>query len=82
MPGEDEFFERVEFAFGGLEHDEDFVALFEFAQPPVVRFDGRDEIGAGDGPGFQRGASEDACGFAIGCGDEDQGEDPCSFHVK
>ena len=26
MLGEDEFFERAEFAFGGLEHDEDFVA--------------------------------------------------------
>lgn len=82
MLGEDEFFERVEFAFGGLEHDEDFVALFEFALPPVMRFDGRDEIGAGDESGFQRGSSEDAGGFAVGRGDEDQVEEPCSFHVK
>ena len=82
MLGEDEFFECAEVALDRFEHDEDLVALFEFALPPVVRFDGGDEIRAGDEPGFQRGASEGAGGLAVGRGDEDQGEEPCSFHVR
>ena len=47
-----------------------------------MRFDGGDEVRAGDEPGFQRGTSEGARCLKVGRGDENNVERVRGFHVQ
>jgi hypothetical protein len=55
MMGEDHFLQRFQLCFCGLEQDENLRARFQFAPPPVIRFDPGDQIGAGNEAGFEGG---------------------------
>lgn len=70
MLRKDYFFELCQIGIRRFEDQQNLGAALDFAMPPVVRFDFRDEIGAGDQSGFQRGAGQAAGGFEVGSGDE------------
>jgi hypothetical protein len=69
--GEDELFESGEAVGIGFEENENFGAGFEFALPPVVGFDFREEVGAGDEAGFESSTGKGARGFQLRGSDED-----------
>jgi hypothetical protein len=63
---EDELFERGEESGGGLEKEENFSTGLELLLPPVMRFEGGDEVDAGGESGVEGGLGEGAGDLEVG----------------
>ena len=74
MPGEDELFQVHEPRACGFQEQQGFLAALDFSPPPVMRFDFRNQIGAGDQPRFQSGPGQFARDLHIRRGDEHDGK--------
>jgi hypothetical protein len=82
MLGENELLERTQLRAGGLEQEQRFDARFLLSLPPIVRFQTRDQVRAGDQPRLQRSSSEGPRRLQIGCGHEHQRRARGCFHKR
>src|SRR5205085_10408873 len=71
MIRENVFLQRRELSLSRLENDQHLSACFNFALPPVMRFDARQKVRTGDELGAQCPARELTRDFQTGRGDED-----------
>lgn len=74
MPGENQFFQRGQLGLLRFKDQQNFRSRFNLSLPPVMRFDFRNQIRAGDQTRLQRSLGERASRFQIRRCDENDGE--------
>lgn len=70
MMGDNQFFEPGQAAGGSFQDQQNLSAALDFSLPPIMGFNVRNQIGAGDEAGLEGGASEAAGGSQVRRGDE------------
>ena len=80
MQFQDEFFQGGKIARCSFEEEQHFFGGVDFSFPPIVRFEGRDKIGAGDEFFLKSGAREFSRDLYVWRGDKDDSGLSRRFH--